>query len=53
MTGICRSQDVSPVNTVLSSQIYDLQFEKINSGELKKANEKGLITKIFDFFFAC
>ncbi|MHC5004463.1 MAG: flagellar basal body L-ring protein FlgH [Planctomycetota bacterium] len=52
MTGICRSDDVSAANSVLSSQVFNLKFEKVHTGELKKANQKGIITKIFDFFFA-
>ena len=52
VTGICRPEDVSPANTILSSQIHDLEVEKIHKGELKKANEKGLIAKVLDFIFA-
>ncbi len=52
VTGICRPEDVSPANTILSSQIHDLEVEKIHKGELKKANEKGVIAKVLDFIFA-
>jgi len=52
VTGICRPEDVTPANTILSSQLYDLMVEKINDGELKKANEKGLFTQILDLLFA-
>ena len=52
MTGICRPEDVSPANTILSNQIHDLEVEKIHKGELKKANEKGIISKFLDFLFA-
>lgn len=52
VTGICRPEDVSPANTILSSQIHDLEVEKIHKGELKKANEKGVIAKFLDFIFA-
>ncbi len=52
VTGICRPQDVSPANTILSNQIHDLEVEKIHKGELKKANEKGIIAKFLDFIFA-
>ncbi len=52
VTGICRPEDVTPANTILSSQLYDLTVEKINDGELKKANEKGLFTQILDLLFA-
>lgn len=52
VTGICRPEDVSPVNTVLSNQIHDLHVEKINAGDLKNVNEKGIIAKVFDAVFA-
>lgn len=52
VTGICRPEDVTPANTILSSQLHDLKVEKINNGMLKKANEKGLFTQVLDFLFA-
>ncbi len=52
VTGTCRPEDVTPANTVLSSQLHDLKVEKITTGELANANEKGLFTKIIDFLFA-
>lgn len=52
VTGVCRPDDVTPANTVLSNQIHDLSVEKVHKGELKKANEKGIIAKVFDAVFA-
>jgi len=52
VTGTCRPEDVTPANTILSSQLHDLKVEKITTGELTNANEKGLFTKIIDFLFA-
>ncbi len=52
VTGICRPQDVTPANTILSSQLYDLMVDKVTDGELKKANEKGLFTQVLDLLFA-
>lgn len=52
VTGICRPGDVTAANTVLSNQIHDLCIMKTNRGELKKANEKGIISKVFDTLFA-
>jgi len=52
ITGICRSVDVTTANTVLSSQIHDLKIENHHEGELKRANERGILAKIFDFIFA-
>ena len=52
VTGICRPEDVTPANTILSSQLYDLMVDKVNNGELKKANEKGFFTQVLDLLFA-
>ncbi len=52
LTGICRPEDVTAANTILSNQIHDLRIEKINRGELKKSNEKGIITKVLEALFA-
>ena len=52
LSGICRPDDVTAANTILSNQIHDLTIQKINEGELKKTNEKGIIAKILDTVFA-
>ncbi len=52
VTGTCSPDAVSPANTVLSHNLHDLKIEKINTGELKKANQKGFISKILDAVFA-
>ena len=52
VTGICRQDDVTVLNTILSNQIHDLRIDKTHTGELKKANEKGIIAKVLDAIFA-
>jgi flagellar L-ring protein precursor FlgH len=52
VTGICRPDDVTPANTLLSSQIFNLKIERLNSGELKKVSEKGIIAQVLDTVFA-
>jgi len=52
VTGICRQDDVTALNTILSNQIHDLRIDKTHTGELKKANEKGIIAKVLDAIFA-
>lgn len=52
VTGVCRGADVSSGNTVLSNQMYDLRIEKQNEGQIPEANEKGVITQVFEFLFA-
>lgn len=50
-TGICRPEDITAENTVLSSVIYDLTVEKQHEGSLKSSSRKGLFTRILDFLF--
>jgi len=52
VTGICRPDDVTPVNSILSTQLHDLRVEKVNKGEIKKSSSKGIFTKALDFLFA-
>jgi flagellar L-ring protein precursor FlgH len=52
VTGICRGADITAANTVLSNQLHDLKIEKVNRGELKKSNEKGIIAKVLETVFA-
>ncbi len=52
VTGICRPEDVTPANTILSSQLHDLKIEKVTRGMLKRVNERGLLTQILDMLFA-
>lgn len=52
VTGICRPDDISFANTILSNQIHDLHIEKMHEGELKKASEKGIIARVLDAIFA-
>jgi flagellar L-ring protein precursor FlgH len=51
-TGVCRPEDVTPANTILSNQLHDLKIDKGSEGELKKTAEKGIISKVLDFVFA-
>ncbi len=51
-TGICRPDDITAANTILSNQIHDLCIEKMHEGELREASRKGIIAKILDTIFA-
>lgn len=52
LTGVCRAEDVTADNTVLSTQLYDLRLDKQHRGELKNATKKGILTKVFETLFA-
>ncbi|MFN0138336.1 MAG: flagellar basal body L-ring protein FlgH [Phycisphaerae bacterium] len=49
LTGTCRSEDVSLQNTVLSTQIYDLNIENKPEGAANDAAERGWLKKLVDF----
>ena len=49
LTGTCRVEDVTADNTILSTQLYDLQLQKNHKGDLRNATERGLIPKLLDF----
>ncbi|MBL4590404.1 MAG: flagellar basal body L-ring protein FlgH [Phycisphaerales bacterium] len=52
MSGIAREQDITEQNTILSSQMANLNLVVENEGELKNTSEKGLFTRILDTVFA-
>jgi flagellar L-ring protein precursor FlgH len=47
--GICRVEDILPDNTVLSTQLFDLEFAKINKGQVTSTTKTGLVHKLLDF----
>jgi flagellar L-ring protein precursor FlgH len=52
VTGICRPDDITPLNTINSNQIHDLTVQKVHTGAIKEAADKGLFTQVLDFIFA-
>jgi flagellar L-ring protein precursor FlgH len=48
-SGVCRVEDLTPDNTVLSTQLMDLEFTKINKGQVRNTTKTGLIHKLLDF----
>jgi flagellar L-ring protein precursor FlgH len=49
LTGMCRSEDVTPDNTVLSTQIARLEIKVENRGAVKDASSRGWFPRILDF----
>ena len=49
LTGGCRKDDVTPDNTVLSTQIADLSISVRNSGNIRNATRQGWAGTIFDW----
>ena len=52
LSGLARDEDVTAQNTILSSQLANLDLILQNEGDLKKAAEKGIITRVLDAIFA-
>lgn len=49
LTGVCRSEDVTPDNTILSSQIAELRLEDRNKGAVHDATQRGWIPRVLDW----
>lgn len=49
LTGICRAEDVNADNTVLSTQMFDLQLQKNHTGPIKDTTRRGGLGKLLDF----
>lgn len=50
--GVVREEDITLQNTVLSSQMANLNIKVENEGALRDAAKKGIITEILDTLFA-
>jgi flagellar L-ring protein precursor FlgH len=48
-SGICRVEDITPDNTVLSTQLFDLEFSKMNKGQVRTTTKTGFVHKLLDF----
>ena len=49
LTGICRATDVQADNTVLSTNLFDLELEKKHKGAVRDATKRGWVNKLLDF----
>lgn len=48
LSGICRSVDVTPDNTLLSTQLADLNLEVKNHGAVRDGSSRGWLQKLLD-----
>ena len=51
LAGVCRQEDVTTANTVLSTQVANLTVTINNEGEVREAARKGWITRMFEGVF--
>ncbi len=50
LSGLVRGRDVSPANTVASSQVADATIELNGQGPLWNNQRRGILTKVLDWF---
>jgi len=48
LSGTCRAEDVASDNTVLSTQIFDLQLQKNHKGTVREATRRTWLQKLVD-----
>lgn len=51
LTGMCRPEDVTIDNTVLSTKLHNLHLDKQHDGELRRSTRKGWLTRIIETVF--
>ena len=49
LTGTCRVQDVTPDNTVLSTQLFDMDVRKSHHGAVRDATKRGWVPRLLDW----
>jgi flagellar L-ring protein precursor FlgH len=49
LTGICRGADVTVDNTILSTQIANLELIKSHKGAVRDSTRRGLVPRLLDF----
>lgn len=49
LTGICRVQDITPDNTVLSTQLYDSDVRKTHTGVVRDSTKRGWVPRAIDW----
>ena len=52
ISGVCRGEDVTSQGTVLSNQLADLSIVIKHEGDVKRASQKGWITRALESVFA-
>jgi flagellar L-ring protein precursor FlgH len=48
LTGTCRAEDVTPDDTVLSTELYSANLTKTHKGQVKDTTERGFLAKLLD-----
>jgi flagellar L-ring protein FlgH len=49
LTGTCRVQDIDASNSVLSTDLHDLDLQKVTKGMVRDGNKRGWLPRILDW----
>jgi flagellar basal body L-ring protein FlgH len=49
LTGVCRVQDITTDNSVLSTQLFDLDVRKTHSGAVRDGTKRGFVPRALDW----
>lgn len=49
LSGICRADDVTALNSVLSTQLFDLELHKTTRGPVRDSTKRGAVHKFLDW----
>jgi flagellar L-ring protein precursor FlgH len=48
LTGLVRQEDLTTANTILSTQVADLQVKQVTNGEISRSQKKGWLTRVWE-----
>jgi flagellar L-ring protein precursor FlgH len=51
LSGICRVEDITIANSIMSNQMFDLRLDIQNVGDVRNDGQKGMIPKVIDAIF--
>lgn len=49
LTGVCRSDDITPQNTVLSTQVANMKIDVEHKGSVRDATKRGILESLLGF----
>jgi flagellar L-ring protein FlgH len=50
LSGICRAEDIAADNTILSTQLFDLELTQTHNGAVSDTTSRGLLPRLLDTF---
>jgi flagellar L-ring protein precursor FlgH len=49
LSGTCRVDDITPDNSILSTQLFDLHLDKVHKGQVRDTTKRGLFPRLLDW----